>query len=105
MLVCTTPVQDVGKLVEGSMPNLYFVVENTADIPFKIEPWTSCGCSTPTIPKNVIEAKEKMIVKLTFDSLGKAGINSKRFGLSYGTPEKKLVLKFIAEVIKDDKKV
>lgn len=102
MITCSTPKQNVGKLVEGSMPVLHYEIENKGIRQYKIEPWSSCGCSTPIIPKDTIDPGERLTMKLEFDTIGKVGLNEKRFGLKYD--DNRLILTFVAEVIKQREK-
>jgi hypothetical protein len=102
VLYCNNPVQNIGKLIEGSIPVLYYEIHNESDEICTVEAWTSCGCSTPIIPSNKIPARGHTTLKLQFDTMGKKGINEKGFGVRYkdNGVDTKLVLKFVAEVVK-----
>ena len=68
-------VHDFGNVKEAAGPVSHdFVITNTGDAPLiVISATTSCGCTTPEIPKEPIKPGATAKLKVTFDPLGRPG--------------------------------
>ena len=68
-------VHDFGNVKEAAGPVSHdFVITNTGDAPLIIiSATTSCGCTTPVIPKEPIKPGASAKMKVTFDPLGRPG--------------------------------
>ena len=66
---------DFGNIKEAAGPVSHdFVITNTGDAPLIIiSATTSCGCTTPEIPKEPIKPGATAKLKVTFDPLGRPG--------------------------------
>jgi hypothetical protein len=64
-----------GTIKQGEKVVHEFVFENTGKEPLMItEAHGSCGCTVPDYPKEPIMKGEKKVIKVTFDSAGKMGL-------------------------------
>lgn len=66
---------DFGNIKEAAGPVSHdFTITNTGDAPLIIvSATTSCGCTTPEIPKEPIKPGATAKLKVTFDPLGRPG--------------------------------
>lgn len=66
---------DFGNIKEAAGPVSHdFLITNTGDAPLIIiSATTSCGCTTPEIPKEPIKPGASAKLKVTFDPLGRPG--------------------------------
>jgi hypothetical protein len=100
MLYCEVSEKVVGPIKEGDHAMIDFDIKNVGDSTVTItRPYSSCGCSTPIIPKNKVEPGETITLRIEFDSLGKVGMSTKSAGLFYDD-KKKVSVKFTTEVVK-----
>jgi len=86
---------DFGVITEGETVDLEFRIKNTGDGNLIITHATaSCGCTKLDFPKDIIEEGGTDVVKVTFDSKGKLGKQTKTITLvTNATPsEKKLTI-------------
>lgn len=75
VLTVKSPVYDFGNINEGDGPVSHnFIITNTGDSPLiVVSATTSCGCTTPEIPKEPIKPGASAKLKVTFDPLGRPG--------------------------------
>lgn len=99
MLYCSEPFKQVGPTKEGTPAIIEFQITNQDDKAYVLKPWSSCGCSTPILPKADIAPNETITIRVEFDTMGKVGISEKSVGVFYGG-QNRLTLKFKAEVVK-----
>ena len=67
-----------GTIKQNDMVNHEFVFTNTGKEPLVItEAHGSCGCTVPQWPKEPIKKGEKGVIKVTFNSAGKMGMQDK----------------------------
>lgn len=100
MLTCKNPMQTFAGIKEGVPVTIRYILKNESTETLNLKPSSSCGCSTPTLPKSQITPDEEMIMTVVFDSLGKKGVSEKSVFVSYDLngAQKRLTLKFIASV-------
>jgi hypothetical protein len=67
-----------GTIKQNDIVNHEFVFTNTGKEPLVItESHGSCGCTVPQWPKEPIKKGEKAVIKVTFNSAGKMGMQDK----------------------------
>jgi len=67
-----------GTIKQGEVINHEFVFTNVGKEPLVITQATgSCGCAVPQWPKEPIKKGEKGVIKVTFNSAGKMGLQDK----------------------------
>jgi hypothetical protein len=67
-----------GTIKQNDIVNHDFVFTNTGKEPLVItEAHGSCGCTVPQWPKEPIKKGEKAVIKVTFNSAGKMGMQDK----------------------------
>lgn len=85
MLLIDNPIIDFQQVNSGTPVTLAFNIQNigqdiiTIEIPIK----SSCGCSTPILQKATFEPNEKQTMIVLFDTLGKAGFQTKQIFIDY----------------------
>lgn len=77
---------DFGTIVKNSSVTHEFVVKNVGNNPLKIENVkASCGCTVPQWPQEPIPIGGEGIIKVTFNSAGKRGIQNKAITITANT--------------------
>lgn len=77
---------DFGEIAPGEKVTKEFEFTNTGKSPLKIvDAQSSCGCTIPTVPKKMFEPGESGVIKVVFDSIGKAGNIKKKIRVSANT--------------------
>lgn len=99
-------VHDFGNVKEAAGPVSHdFVITNTGDTPLIIiSATTSCGCTTPVIPKEPIKPGASAKMKVTFDPLGRPGEFEKNIKVKTNIKGKRPTLKLKGCVIPKNKK-
>ncbi|MGL2963338.1 DUF1573 domain-containing protein [Flavobacterium sp. RSB2_4_14] len=85
---------DFGTITQGDKVSYDFKFKNTGEADLIItDAKGSCGCTVPDYPKTPIKPGEDGIIKVSFDSTGKIGLNSKSVTLTCNIKEgKKIIL-------------
>lgn len=89
-------VHDFGTIKQGDKVTYDFKFKNTGQADLIItDAKGSCGCTVPEYPKNPIKPEENGTIKVTFDSSGKSGLNTKSVVLTCNTkdPSKIITIK------------
>jgi hypothetical protein len=95
----TDAVQNMGKVKEGDKVEIIFHFQNTGkDLLIIKDVAASCGCTIPEKPLEPIAPGEKGIIKASFDSKGREGLNHKVIYVYANTKEAKHDLTFDVEV-------
>jgi hypothetical protein len=82
-----------GSVKQGDMVNYDFNFTNTGKEPLIItEAHGSCGCTVPNYPKEPIKPGEKAVIKVTFNSAGKSGMQDKTVTITSNAKEGQKVL-------------
>lgn len=77
---------DFGTIAKNSSVTHEFVVKNVGNNPLKIENVkASCGCTVPQWPKEPIPVGGQGIIKVTFNSAGKRGVQNKAITITANT--------------------
>lgn len=89
-----------GTIKQGEKVVHEFVFENTGKEPLMItEAHGSCGCTVPDYPKEPIMKGEKKVIKVTFDSAGKMGLQDKTVTITSNAPDSPKVLHVKGNII------
>ncbi len=90
---------DFGKIKEGEIVEHDFIFENSGDALLIItNAQGSCGCTVPKWPREPIAPGKESLIKVSFNSSGKTGNQSKTITLSANTVPNTKVLKISATV-------
>ncbi|HEY9196025.1 MAG TPA: DUF1573 domain-containing protein [Mucilaginibacter sp.] len=91
---------DFGKIKTGEKVNYDFKFTNTGKSPLIIsEAHASCGCTVPEWPKAPVKPGESSIIKVTFDSAGKTGLQDKQITVTANTVPTQTMVHLIGEVL------
>ncbi len=94
---------DFGTIQEGEKVEHVFKFTNTSDNPLTItNARGSCGCTVPLWPKEPIAPGATSEIKVSFDSKGKKGPNTKNVTITANTVPSNTILTISADVIKLD---
>ena len=91
--------KDFGKIKEGENLDVSFRFKNTGNKPLVISNVSaSCGCTIPETPKKPYAPGETGVIKASFNSTGKAGLQSKQVNVHANTNPEMTTLVFRVEV-------
>jgi hypothetical protein len=92
-----------GEITEGEKVSFVFRFTNTGGSDLVIaSAQGSCGCTVPEFTKEPVKPKQKGEIKVTFDSSGKSGMQSKTITIVANTMPATKVLTISAEVKKKE---
>ena len=87
-----TDTMSFGKIKQGDVVTREYKFKNTGKEPLIINNAVgSCGCTVPDYPKEPIKPNGSGVIKVTFNSAGKMGMQDKTVTLTYDT-DKTIVL-------------
>lgn len=90
---------DFGKILQGEVVSYTFHFTNTGNAPLIItNVEKSCGCTASDYPRNPIEPGGTGDIKITYDSKGHQGVQSKALVVVANTMPSQTVLRIKAEV-------
>ncbi len=96
-----TQERDLGKIKEGQKLEVSFRFKNTGTKPLIISKvWAQCGCTVAETPKEPYAPGQEGVIKATFDSQGKPGLNQKEVYANTNTDPVTNVLIFKVDVQK-----
>ena len=91
--------RDFGKIKEGENLNVSFRFKNTGSKPLIISRvWAQCGCTVPETPQKPYAPGQTGVIKASFNSSGKVGVNSKEVYMSANTNPATNTMVFHVEV-------
>ena len=91
---------DFGKLVAGERATYNFKFTNTGKSDLIIaQVHSSCGCTVPKYPKEAIAPGESGVIRVTFDSSGRKGVQNKSITLSTNCQPPNTMIRIKALVI------
>ena len=94
-----------GTIKQGDIVNYDFTFSNSGKNALIItEAHGSCGCTVPVFPKDPIKKGEKQVIKVTFNSAGKMGMQDKTVTLTSTAKTATKVLHIKGTVEKADDK-
>ena len=86
-------VHDYGNIKYGGEPYCSFEFKNTGDEPLIISNAKgSCGCTVPQYPKEAIKKGGKGVIKVTFNSAGKMGMQDKTVTITSNAKNSPVIL-------------
>lgn len=92
---------EFGKIKQGEKVSYDFKFVNTGKSPLIIkEAFATCGCTVPEVSKDPIAAGASSVVKVTFNSAGKEGLQDKVVTLVANTIPANTEVHLIGEVVK-----
>ena len=92
---------DFGKIKSGDKVTHDFKFTNTGRLPLIItDAVASCGCTRPEWPQTPINPGEKGSIKVTFNSMGKSGLQDKQITITANTNPAQNLVHLIGEVEK-----
>jgi Protein of unknown function (DUF1573) len=93
-------VHDFGKIIEGETVSYSFKFTNTGKSDLIIaDVSTSCGCTVPSFPKTPIRPGEKEMTKISFNSAGKRGFQTKNIVVVANTQPNSTIVRIKAQVV------
>ena len=93
-------VHDFGKIIEGETVSYYFKFTNTGRSDLLIaDVNTSCGCTVPSYPKEPIHPGQSNFIKVSFNSAGKRGFQTKNIVIVANTQPNSTAIKIKAQVV------
>jgi len=94
-------IYDFGNVKEDEMYNGYFIVKNTGTITLAIyDVSTECGCTVIDSYKKLVQPKDTCMIRFSFNTLGKSGIQNKTITMVTNTDTTTHFLKIKANVVK-----
>ena len=97
--------QDFGEIQEGIVAEHTFTFKNEGDGPLIISnAQGSCGCTVPDWPRNPIAPGETGVIKVSFNSKGRAGRQDKRVTLTTNAVPQTKVLNITSTVLSSENK-
>lgn len=89
-----------GKVIQGEVISYSFRVSNEGEGPLVIADVTStCGCTVGEYPKQPLQPGEEGFIRVTFDSKGRQGFQSKVVTVVANTQPSNHPLRVIADVV------
>lgn len=91
---------DFGKVKAGEKVTYEFKFTNTGKSPLIISSATaSCGCTVPEWPKAPVQPGQGGVIKVTFDSANKEGLQDKQITVTANTSPAQNVVHLVGEVL------
>jgi hypothetical protein len=91
---------DFGKIKTGDKVNYDYKFTNTGKSPLIItEAHATCGCTIPEWPKTPVKPGESGVIKVTFNSAGKSGLQDKQITVTGNTVPAQTMVHLIGEVL------
>jgi hypothetical protein len=91
---------DFGRILEGETVSFEFRFTNTGKTDLLLaEVTSSCGCTIPSYSKAPIRPQEKGTIKVSFNSQGRRGYQSKSVIVASNTQPNTVVLRIKAQVV------
>jgi hypothetical protein len=91
---------DFGKILEGETVTYSFRFTNTGRSDLVIaDVSTSCGCTVPSWPKNPVKPGEQENIKVTFNSAGRRGYQTKMITVVANTQPNVTLVRIKAQVV------
>ena len=89
-----------GKIKQGDKVSYDFQFTNTGKSPLIItDAVASCGCTKPEWPKEPIKPGDNGVIKVTFNSAGKSGLQDKLITITANTAQPQNLVHLVGEVI------
>jgi hypothetical protein len=93
-------VHDFGKIIDGETVSVDFKFKNTGKTDLIIaDVTTSCGCTVPSFPKSPVRPGGEGFIKVSFNSAGKRGFQTKSIAVVANTQPNTISLRIKAQVV------
>jgi len=93
-------VHDFGKIIEGETVSYNFKFKNTGKTDLLIaDVTTSCGCTVPSFPKTPVRPGMEGVIKISFNSSGKRGYQTKNIAVVANTQPNTTPIRIKAQVV------
>ncbi|MCX6251205.1 MAG: DUF1573 domain-containing protein [Bacteroidetes bacterium] len=93
-------IHDFGKILEGETVSYYFKFTNTGKSDLLIaDVNTSCGCTVSDYPKQPIRPGKSNFIKVSFNSAGKRGFQTKNIIVVANTQPNSTMIRIKAQVV------
>jgi len=93
-------IHDFGKIIEGETVSYYFKFTNTGKSDLLIaDVNTSCGCTVSDYPKPPIRPGQSNFIKVSFNSAGKRGFQTKNIIVVANTQPNSTTIRIKAQVV------
>lgn len=99
-IISEVDVIDFGKIPKNKSQVRVFKLFNTTDQMIEVSPWSSCGCSYPSIETKKIPPGGESVLRIVFDPTGKTGLQEKMFGVTYPWEDGKNKTKRVSIILK-----
>ena len=94
---------DFGTINEGDIVEHTYAFKNTGDAPLIIQgAQGSCGCTVPVYPKEPVLKGQEAVIKVTFNSAGKLGVQDKTVTITSNAKQNPMVLHIKGNVEKPE---
>jgi len=91
---------DFGKIKVGDKVTHEYKFTNTGTMPVIIsDSYATCGCTKPEWPKTPVKPGESGVIKVTFNSEGKSGLQDKQVTIVANTTPATTVVHLVGEVL------
>jgi hypothetical protein len=91
---------DFGKINQGDKVNYDFKFTNNGKSPLIVtDAVASCGCTIPQWPHTPIKPGESSVIKVTFNSAGKSGLQDKQITVTANTIPAQHMVHLVGEVL------
>lgn len=95
---------DFGKINQGDKVTHEYKFKNEGAAPLIItDSYATCGCTKPEWPRNPVKPGESGVIKVTFSSEGKSGLQDKQITVVANTVPDKTVVHLVGEVLEKKK--
>jgi hypothetical protein len=95
---------DFGKINQGDKVTHEYKFKNESKSPLIItDSYATCGCTKPEWPHNPVKPGESGVIKVTFSSEGKVGLQDKQITIVANTKPVNTVVHLVGEVIEKKK--
>jgi hypothetical protein len=95
-----TETYDFGKIEKGESVTHEYKFTNTGKSPLIItDAVATCGCTKPEWPKAPVKPGDSGVIKVTFNSAGKEGLQDKQITITANTSPAQSMVHLIGEVI------
>jgi len=99
-----SPTYDFGKIKQGDKVSHAFKFTNTGKSPLIVTyAVASCGCTTPVWPKSPIMPGDTGSIAVTFNSLGKSGLQDKLITVTSNAQPAQSIVHLLGEVLTPNK--
>jgi hypothetical protein len=96
---------DFGKIKQGDKVTHEYKFVNEGKSPLIIsDSYATCGCTKPEWPKTPIKPGDSGVIKVTFSSAGKSGLQDKQITIVANTLPTTTVVHLVGEVLESTKK-